>query len=49
MQKVQFNVHETDLQFRYVSHHLTWYCSRIYENLQRYERKIVLVCVSEQL
>ena len=49
MQKLQLNVHETDLQFRYLRHHLTWYCSRIYKKLQTYERKIVLVCVFEQL
>ena len=28
---------------RYLSHHLTYYCSRIYDDLHRYERKIVFV------
>ena len=26
---VQLNLHETDLLFRYLSHHLTWHCSSI--------------------
>ena len=40
---LQLNLHETDLLFRYSSHHLTWHCSRIYEDLHRfaaYQRKI---------
>ena len=28
--KVQLNLHETDLLFRYLSHHLTWHCLLIY-------------------
>ena len=31
--KLQLNSHETDLLFRYLSHHLTWCCSNIYEDL----------------
>ena len=27
---VQLNLHETDLLFRYLSHHLTWHCLLIY-------------------
>ena len=27
----QLNLHETDLLFRYLSHHLTWHCLLIYE------------------
>ena len=39
---LQLNLYETDLLFRYLSHHLTWHCSSIYEDLHRFERKIVL-------
>ena len=45
---VQLNLHKTDLLFRYLSHHLTWHCSSIYEDLHRYDHKIVFVIVSEQ-
>ena len=27
---VQLNLHETDLLFQYLSHHLTWHCLLIY-------------------
>ena len=33
---VQLNLHKTDLLFRYLSHHLTWHCSSIYEDLHRF-------------
>ena len=33
---VQLNLHETDLLFRYLSHHLTWHCSSISEDLHRF-------------
>ena len=45
---VQLNLHETDILFWYLSHHLTWHCSSIYEDLHRYDHKIVFVIVSEQ-
>jgi hypothetical protein len=52
MQKVQFNVHETDLQFRAI----IWpgivpEFMKIYIEIStnRYERESVLGCVSEQL
>ena len=31
---IQLNLHETDLLFQYLSHHLTWHCSSISEDLQ---------------
>ena len=34
--QVQLNLHETDLLFQYLSHHLTWHCSSIYEDLHRF-------------
>ena len=34
MSLVQLNLHETDLLFRYLSHHLTWHCFSISEDLQ---------------
>ena len=30
LQTVQLNLQETDLSFRYLSHHLTWHCLLIY-------------------
>ena len=33
LQTVQLNLHETDLSFLYLSHHLTWQCSSISEDL----------------
>ena len=30
---IQLNLHETDLLFGYLSHHLTWHCSSISEDL----------------
>ena len=42
---LQLNLHQTNLLFRYLSHHLTWHCSSIYEDLHRYARKIVFVIV----
>ena len=36
-QSLQLNLHETDLLFRYLSHHLTWHCSSI-EDLHRFAR-----------
>ena len=30
------NKHYTDLLFRYLSHHLTWHCYSIYEDLHRF-------------
>jgi hypothetical protein len=32
---LQLNFHETDLLFGYLSHHLTWHCSSISENLHK--------------
>ena len=37
---IQLNLHETDLLFRYLSHHLTWQCSSISENLDRFARNL---------
>ena len=34
VESVQLNLHETDLLFQYLSHHLTWQCSRISDDLQ---------------
>ena len=28
--QLQLNLHETDLLFRYLSHHVTWHCLLIY-------------------
>ena len=39
--QIQLNLHETDLLFRYLSHHLTWHCSSISENLQRFARNLL--------
>ena len=33
---LQLILHETDLLFRYLSHHLKWHCSSIYEDLHRF-------------
>ena len=33
---LQLNLHETNLLFQYLSHHLTWHCSSIYEDLHRF-------------
>ena len=49
MDFVQLNLHETDLSFRYLSHHLTWHCSSISEDLHKFAafaHKIVFVIVS---
>ena len=43
---IQLNLHQTNLLFRYLSHHLTWHFSSIYEDLHRYARKIVFVIVA---
>ena len=40
---LQLNLHETDLLFRYLSHHLTWHCSSMYEDLHIFERKSVQI------
>ena len=47
---LQLNLQETDLSFWYLSHHLTWHCFNISEDLQeickkfaRHEHKIVIV------
>ena len=40
---LQLNLHETDLLFRYLCHHLTWHCSSNYEDLHRFERKSVQI------
>ena len=37
---VQLNLHETDLLFWYLSHHLTWQCSSISEDLHRFARNL---------
>ena len=37
---VQLNLHETDLLFWYLSHHLTWHCSSISEDLHRFARNL---------
>ena len=37
---VLLNLHETDLLFRYLSHHLTWHCSSISEDLHRFARNL---------
>ena len=37
---VQLNLHETDLLFWYLSHHLTWHCSSISDNLHRFARNL---------
>ena len=36
MNLFQLNLHETDLLFRYLSHHLTWHCFSISEDLHRF-------------
>ena len=38
--KLQLNLHETDLLFQYLSHHLTWHCSSISEDLHRFARNL---------
>ena len=38
IKQLQLNLHETDLLFRYLSHHLTWQCSSISEDLHRCAR-----------
>ena len=38
--RVQLNLHETYLLFRYLSHHLTWYCFSISEDLHRFARNL---------
>ena len=38
---VKLHLHETDLLFRYLCHHLTWHCSSISEDLHRCDHKIV--------
>ena len=48
---LQLNLYQTDLLFWYLSHHLTWHCSSISEdllNFAAYERKIVFAVISEQ-
>ena len=37
---IQLNLHETDLLFQYLSHHLTWQCSSISEDLHRFARNL---------
>jgi hypothetical protein len=37
---VQLNLHETDLLFRYLSHHLIWHCSSISDDLHRFARHL---------
>ena len=37
---IQLNLHETDLLFRYLRHHLTWHCSSISEDLHRFARNL---------
>ena len=39
---VQLNLHETDLLFRYLSHHLARRCSSIYEDLHRFANFFLL-------
>ena len=46
--KGQQNEYDTDQYFLQFSHHLTSYCFRIYEDLHRFEHKIVFVIVFEQ-
>ena len=44
---LQLNIiHQTDLLFWYLNHHLTRHCSSVHEDLHRYARKIVFVIVS---
>ena len=43
---LQLNLHETDLLFRYLCHHLTWHCSSNYEDLHRFERKSVQIFIN---
>ena len=38
--RLQLNLHETDLFYRYPSHHLTWHCSTISEDLHRFARNL---------
>ena len=38
---VQLNLHETDLLFWYLSHHLTWHCSSISEDVYRFARHLL--------
>ena len=38
--QLQFNLHETDLLLRYLSHHLTWHCSSISKYLHRFARNL---------
>ena len=47
---IQLNIHETDLSNQYLSHHLTWHCSSIYEDLHgfvAYERKNCLEIINK--
>ena len=37
---VQLNLNETNLLFRYLSHHLTWHCSSISGDLHRFARNL---------
>ena len=37
---LQLNLHETDLLFWYLSHHLTWHCFSISEDLHRFARNL---------
>ena len=37
---LQLNLHETDLLFCYLSHHLTWHLSSISEDLHRFARRL---------
>ena len=35
---IKSTVHEIDLLFRYLNHHLTWHCSSISEDLHRFQQ-----------
>ena len=45
---IQLNLHETDLLVRYLSHHLAWHCSSIYEDLHTFERKSVQIFINPE-
>ena len=36
---IQINVHQTELEFRYVSHDMTWYCLSISDDLPGFTMK----------
>ena len=46
---VQLNLHETNLLFQYLSHHLTWHCSSISKDLHRFARNLQHLCKSSEI